>query len=227
MHCRTWYQNRPGNCRCGKQTGVPELIPTTCPSGPAADLLGLWGHMCRLLSAYRTSSDAWCSQSRLLRELSNLCCVLSLEKLKTFETKAAWPPSVAGLGYACSGLRTTCLALQTLLYHNLFFYREEMFSIINHVVLAFPEPSPWKGDPELVSGSMVTVSRSNRFPWWEGQKVFPGTFQSQRSWTDTSALVKREKDQGPSNDITLRCEETVPNHVTDFFYDSDFEREFI
>ena len=46
---------------------------------------------------------------------------------------------------------------------------------------------------------------------------------------DTSALVKREKDQGLSGDITLRCEETVPNHVTDFFffYDSDFEREFI
>ena len=118
--------------------------------------------------------------------------------------------------YACSGLRTTCLALQTLLYHSLFFYREEMFSIINHVVLVFPEPSPWKGDPELVSGSVVTVSRSNWFPWWEGEKVFPGTFQSQRSWTDTSALVKREKDQGPSNDITLRWEETVPNHVTDF-----------
>lgn len=35
---------------------------------------------------------------------------------------------------------------------------------------------------------------------------------------DTSALVKREKDQGPSSDITLRCEETVPNHVTDFFF---------
>ena len=138
------------------------------------------------------------------------------KKLKTFETKAAWSSSVASLGYACSGLRTTCLALQTLLYHSLFFYREEMFSIINHVVLVFPEPSPWKGDPELVSGSVVTVSRSNWFPGWEGEKVFPGTFQSQRSWTDTSALVKREKDQGPSNDITLRCEETVPNHVTDF-----------
>ena len=139
---------------------VPELIPTICPSGPAADLLGLWGHMCRLLSAYRTSSDAWCSWSLgsgLLRELSNLCCVLSLEKLKTFETKTTWPPSVAGLGYACSRLGTTCLALQTLLYHNLFFYREEMFSIINHVVLAFPEPSPWKGDPELVSGSLLSA----------------------------------------------------------------------
>lgn len=134
MHCRTWYQNRAeGTSDVGGRQGSQSSSPPLAPVAQLQTFWGLWGHMCRLLSAYRTSSDAWCSQSLdSLRELSNLCCVLSLEKLKTFETKAAWSPSVASLGYACSGLRTTCLALQTLLYHSLFFTKRKIFSIINH-----------------------------------------------------------------------------------------------
>lgn len=74
-----------------------------------------------------------------------------------------------------------------------------------------------KRDPELVFRRGLTVSRSTRFPWRKREEVFPRIFPSQRSRTGTSALIKKEKDQGWSGDITLQGGETVPNHVTDFF----------
>lgn len=85
--------------------------------------------------------------------------------LKTFETRATWHPPRLALGCESSLLKTTSLALQTLLYHNLliysfFFYGGEMFSIINHAVPAFPEPFPWRQDPELVR-LWHTVGRSS------------------------------------------------------------------
>lgn len=143
--------------------------------------------------------------------------VFSLWKnLKTFEIRATWPPSLAGPGMCLLPAQNHLLGAPNLTLPQFIFLLGEMFSIINCVVPVFPEPFPWKEDPELVVRPGLTVGRSSRFPWQKGEKVFPRTFQSQRNQTGTSALIEKEKDQGRSGDIALQARETVPNHVIDF-----------
>lgn len=225
MHCRTWCQNRAGNFRCGRQSRDPRAHPTTCPSGPACpDLLGLWGHMCRLLSAYRTSSDAWCSQSLDSWGTFKPLLCSQFGKIEDIWNQGSLV-SVPGQSWTMPALGSEPPAWRSRPYFTtVYFFTERKCLAINHVVLAdVPEPSPWKGDPELRSlDSVVTISRSNRFPWWEGEKVFPGTFKV-RGWTDTSALVKRKriKDRAMISLYGVRGTVSKPRYRF-FFHDSDF-----
>lgn len=64
------------------------------PLWPSPGLLGPWGSHVQAVGACRTLGYDVTHQpiSGLFRELSNLCCVLTLEKLKTFATRATWLP---------------------------------------------------------------------------------------------------------------------------------------
>lgn len=119
--------------------------------------------MGRLLSAYVDASyDVIQPISGLFRELSQLNCVLTLEKSEDIWNQGhlasfpAWPwdvptPCSEPPAWRSKPYSTTICV---------FFLLGEMFSIINHVVPAFPQPLPWKGDPELVFRPGLTVGKS-------------------------------------------------------------------
>lgn len=157
----------------------------------------------------------WPSQS--LDSLGNIqnFTVFSLWKnMKTCEIRAAWPPSLAGPGLCRLPAQNHLLGAPNLTPPQFIFSPGEMFSIINYVVPAFPEPCPREGDPELVFRPGVTVGRSTRFPRKKGGKVFPRTV-----WNGAERarlLWLKRKRSGWSGAVTIQGAETVPNRVQTF-----------
>lgn len=159
----------------------------------------------------------WPSQS--LDSLGNVqnFTVFSLWKnMKTFEIRATWPPSLAGPGMCLLPAQNHLLGAPNLPLPQFIFSLGEMFSIINYVVPAFPEPFPWKGDPELVFRPGVIVGRSTRFPWKKGRQVFPRTLR--RGTEQAHLLWLKRKPSGWSGAVTFQGAETVPNQATDFLW---------
>lgn len=141
--------------------------------------------MCRLLSACVDASyDVIQPTSGLVRELSQLYCVFTLEKSEDVLNQG----HLASLPAWAWDVPTPCSEPpawrskpdSTTIY---FFLLGEMFSIINHAVPAFPQPLPRTGDPELVFRPGLAVGRSAGSRGGEGRGLpadFPKPGQLRR-----------------------------------------------
>lgn len=122
---------------------------------------------------------------------------------KTCEARATWLCSLAGPGTGLLAAQNHLLGAPNFILPQLIFVPGKTVSIITRAVPATPEPFPWKGAPELAFRSGLLSAEAPTCRGGTGRRSCLGLSRVRGTW-GASALIKQEKGQGQSGDITLQ-----------------------